>query len=64
MEELSPVARRGHNWLPYSPDLKPLDRFVWGCIKDQVWRIQPELIQELQQAKDHFNRDAAQRSSE
>ena len=40
----------GHNWLPYSPDFYPLDSFVWEFIKDQVWRIQPKLIPEQEQA--------------
>ena len=40
----------GHNWPPYSPDLNPLDSFVWGFIEGRVRRIQPESIPELQQA--------------
>lgn len=26
-----------HEWPPYSPDLNPLDTFLWGYIKDKVY---------------------------
>ena len=38
------------NWPPNSPDLNPLDSFVWGYIQDQVFCIKPESIPELQRA--------------
>ena len=47
------ISRRsplGHEWPPYSPDLNPLDSFVWGYVEDQVRRIEPESIPELQRA--------------
>ena len=29
-----------HVWLPHSPDLKPLDFFLWGYLKDRVYMLQ------------------------
>ena len=34
-------------WSPYSPDLNPLDFFLWGHLKDMVYRECPQTIQEL-----------------
>ena len=34
-------------WAPYSPDLNPLDFFLWGHLKDMVYRECPQTIQEL-----------------
>ena len=61
-------AQEGHFWPPYSPDLNPLDFCVWGYVQDQVRRIQPESIAELQRAvedvagtmPEEMLRDAAQ----
>ena len=38
---------RGDMWAPYSPDLNPLDYFVWGHLKDTVYRGAPLTIEEL-----------------
>ena len=32
---------RDHEWLPRSPDLTPLDFFVWGYLKSKVFLTQP-----------------------
>ena len=34
-------------WAPYSPDLNPLDFFLWGYLKDCVYSETPQTIQEL-----------------
>ena len=34
-------------WAPYSPDLNPLDFFLWGHLKDIVYRECPQTVQEL-----------------
>lgn len=39
----------GMDWPPLSPDLTPCDFFLWGYLKDQVYRRNPETIEELKQ---------------
>ncbi|GBM66026.1 hypothetical protein AVEN_39583-1 [Araneus ventricosus] len=34
-------------WLPRSPDLNPLDFFLWGYIKQRVYATPPPTLQEL-----------------
>ncbi|GBM10245.1 hypothetical protein AVEN_177507-2-1, partial [Araneus ventricosus] len=34
-------------WPPHSPDLNPLDFFLWGCIKQRVYATPPPTLQEL-----------------
>lgn len=48
------IARRfpdlfdeGFAWPPYSPDLSPLDFFLWGYVKDKVYKENPKTITEL-----------------
>jgi hypothetical protein len=36
-----------HEWPPRSPDLTPLDFFLWGHIKQQVYATRPENLQDL-----------------
>lgn len=40
---LGPIA-----WPPRSPDLTPLDFFLWGFLKDRVFRTSPETLQEME----------------
>lgn len=40
----------GMDWPPYSPDLNPLDFYLWGCLKDKVYRVAPKTIAELKEA--------------
>lgn len=35
-------------WPPRSPDLTPLDYFLWGVLKEKVYRTRPQNQQELQ----------------
>ena len=37
-------------WAPYSPDLNPLDFFLWGYLKDSVYREGPTTLDELKQS--------------
>ena len=34
-------------WAPHSPDLSPPDFFLWGYMKDQVYKTSPQTIGEL-----------------
>lgn len=37
----------GIDWLPYSPDLNPCDSYLWGELKDCVYRTAPEDLADL-----------------
>lgn len=37
----------GEDWPPRSPDLTPLDYYLWGYLKSKVYKTKPESIQEL-----------------
>lgn len=42
------ISRRGTiNWPPRSPDLSPLDFYLWGFLKDRVYNNKPSTIAEL-----------------
>lgn len=42
------IGRMGHiAWPPRSPDLTPLDYFLWGFLKDRVFRTAPADLQEM-----------------
>lgn len=44
------IGRRGHiEWPPRSPDLTPLDFFLWGHLKNVVYKSKPNDIQELKE---------------
>lgn len=44
------IGRRGPiEWPPRSPDLTPLDFFLWGYIKSIVYKTKPASLQELRQ---------------
>ena len=40
----------GLAWPPYSPDLNPLDFFLWGYLKDKIFKDAPKTINELRRA--------------
>ena len=45
------ISRRSEiGWPPYSPDLNPLDYFLWGYVESQVRRVKPATIDELKTA--------------
>jgi hypothetical protein len=48
----SRIIGRGFNWFwpPRSPDITPCDFWFWGYVKHQVYRRQPQTLDELQQA--------------
>ncbi|KYQ46369.1 hypothetical protein ALC60_14791, partial [Trachymyrmex zeteki] len=44
------IGRRGAiEWPPRSPDLTPLDFFLWGHLKSVVYKTPPENINDLRQ---------------
>lgn len=44
------IGRRGPiEWPPRSPDLTPLDFFLWGYIKNKVYVTQPQNLNDLRQ---------------
>lgn len=44
------IGRRGHiEWPPRSPDLSPLDYFLWGHLKSIVYKSKPESLEELEE---------------
>lgn len=44
------IGRRGHiEWPARSPDLNPLDFFMWGHMKNVVYKTKPRHIEELQE---------------
>ena len=43
------IGRRGEiEWPARSPDLTPLDYFLWGYLKSKVYSTQPQSLDELQ----------------
>ena len=43
------IGRRGPvEWPPRSPDLTPLDFFLWGHLKSVVYKTKPDSLQQLQ----------------
>jgi hypothetical protein len=44
------ISRRTDNpWPPYSPDLTPLDYFLWGYLKERVYEDNPDTIDRLKE---------------
>ncbi|XP_025264144.1 uncharacterized protein LOC112637804 [Camponotus floridanus] len=44
------IGRRGYiEWPARSPDLSPLDYFLWGYLKDRMYKNKPQNLQELRQ---------------
>ena len=41
-------------WPPRSPDLNPLDFFLWGYMKEEIHRAQPGSITEVKQLIEKF----------
>jgi hypothetical protein len=39
-----------HIWPPHSPDLSPLDFFLWGYLKDNVYKPELESLADLKHA--------------
>ena len=44
------VTDSGIDWPPNSPDLNPCDFFLWGHIKDRVYRTAPKTLEDLKLA--------------
>jgi len=44
------IGRRGQTeWPPHSPDLSPLDYFLWDYLKSKVYATKPRNLEELRQ---------------
>ena len=43
-------SRTRFNWAAHSPDLNPLDFYLWGYLKNTVYANKPENINELKDA--------------
>jgi hypothetical protein len=44
------IGRRGSiEWPPRSPDLSPLDFFLWGYLKSKIYKTQPASLEDLRQ---------------
>ena len=41
------LMKTDFKWPPHSPDLNPLDFFLWGFFKDRVYRSKPVTLDEL-----------------
>lgn len=37
-------------WPPHTPDLSPLDFFLWGYLKDRLYKVQPKNTDQLKQS--------------
>ena len=48
--------KASHIWAPHSPDLSPLDFFLWGYAKDNVYKNKPTSISKLKQEITTFMR--------
>ena len=49
------ISRRtNYPWAAHSPDLNPLDFFLWGYAKDNVYADKPTTLQELKTAITKF----------
>ena len=46
---VSRKAIRGRDWPPHSPDLNPLDFFLWGYLKSKVYSPLPLTLAQLEQ---------------
>ena len=42
-------ARRGESWAPSSPDLNPCDFFLWGYMKELVYKPLPTSLHQLKE---------------
>ncbi|CAD6992202.1 unnamed protein product [Ceratitis capitata] len=53
------ISRSGPlNWPPRSRDIKPLDYFLWGCVKSNVYADKPAAIDVLEDSIETFIRYA------
>ena len=54
-------ARQGHPWAPASPDMNPCDFWLWGDLKEKVYKPLPQSMEELRnRISFHFNNLASQ----
>ncbi len=53
-EPFSAQKKGGWSWPPYSPDLSPLDYFLWGYVKDQCYANRRTTISALRKNITHI----------
>ena len=41
-------------WAPHSPDLNPLDFWLWGAAKNSVYKSRPETLEELKDSVSNY----------
>ena len=41
------LTLKSDSWAPHSPDLNPPDFFLWGYLKDRVYKSNPGSVEEL-----------------
>jgi hypothetical protein len=47
-DKMLPIkSRRGDTWAPSSSDINPLDFFLWGYLKEQVYKPLPSNLEEV-----------------
>ena len=39
--------RRPFEWPVHSPDLSPMDFFLWGILKDMVYKVKPRTVPDI-----------------
>jgi hypothetical protein len=49
-KNLSHLIKSDKVWPPHSPDLNPLDFFLWGHLKDSVYYPKPDTLDQLKPA--------------
>ena len=58
---LALTARQGQPWAPASPDMNPCDFWLWGDLKEKVYKTLPQSMEELRnRISFHFNSLASQ----
>ncbi|EFN77080.1 hypothetical protein EAI_00002, partial [Harpegnathos saltator] len=43
------LGSQTHEWPLGSPDMTPLDFFLWGYVKEKVYETEPTTIEDMQQ---------------
>ena len=52
--------KEAFEWSPHSPDLNPCDFFLWGHLKDCIYRNKPTTLQQLKENVLQYSRDIDQ----
>ena len=52
--------KEAFEWSPHSPDLNPFDFFLWGHLKDCIYRNKPTTLQQLKENVLQYSREIDQ----